>query len=83
MSTREIAGHLRELYGADVSAEMISTMTDAVLDEVAAWQNRPLDAVYPIMFFDALRVKIRDEGHVRNKAVISRSAYAPMASRRY
>lgn len=69
MSTREIAGHLRELYGIDVSPDMISTVTDAVIDEVAAWQNRPVDAVYPIVFFDALRVKIRDEGHVRNKAV--------------
>src|SRR5690606_10006199 len=69
MSTREIAGHLRELYGIDVSPDMISTVTDAVLDDVAAWQGRPLDAVYPIVFFDALRVKIRDEGHVRNKAV--------------
>lgn len=69
MSTREIAGHLRELYGVDVSPDMISTVTDAILDDVAAWQSRPLDAVYPIVFFDALRVKIRDEGHVRNKAV--------------
>lgn len=69
MPTREIVGHLRDLYGIDVSPDMISTVTDAVLDEVAAWQGRPLDAVYPIVFFDALRVKIRDEGHVRNKAV--------------
>jgi putative transposase len=69
MSTREIAGHLHELYGIDVSPDLISTVTDAVLDEVAQWQNRPLDAVYPLVFFDALRVKIRDEGLVRNKAV--------------
>ncbi len=69
MSTREIAGHLRELYGIDVSPDLISTVTDAVLEEVAAWQGRPLDAVYPLVFFDALRVKIRDEGLVRNKAV--------------
>ncbi|CAM5410200.1 IS256 family transposase ISSpwi2 [Aquamicrobium terrae] len=69
MSTREIVGHLRELYGIDVSPDLISTVTDAVLEEVAAWQGRPLDAVYPLVFFDALRVKIRDEGLVRNKAV--------------
>ncbi|QCI63626.1 IS256 family transposase [Phreatobacter stygius] len=69
MSTREIVGHLRELYGIDVSPDLISVVTDAVLDEIAAWQGRPLEPVYPIVFFDALRVKIRDEGIVRNKAV--------------
>ena len=69
MSTREIAGHLRDLYGIAVSADLISTVTDAVLDEIAAWQARPLEPVYPLVFFDALRVKIRDEGLVRNKAV--------------
>src|SRR5436190_2067570 len=69
MSTREIVGHLRELYGIDVSPDLISAVTDAVLEEVAAWQARPLEAIYPLVFFDALRVKIRDEGLVRNKAV--------------
>jgi putative transposase len=69
MSTREIVGHLQELYGIDVSPDLISTVTDAVLEEIAAWQTRPLEAVYPLVFFDALRVKIRDEGHVRNRAV--------------
>jgi putative transposase len=69
MSTREISGHLRDLYGIEVSADLISTVTDAVLDEVAAWQTRPLEPVYPLVFFDALRVKIRDESLVRNKAV--------------
>jgi putative transposase len=69
MSVREIRGHLEELYGLDVSPDLISAVTDAVLDEVAEWQNRPLDASYPLVFFDALRVKIRDEGFVRNKAV--------------
>jgi putative transposase len=69
MSTREIVGHLRDLYGVEVSPDLISAVTDAVLDEVAAWQARPLEPVYPIVFFDALRVKIRDEGLVRNKAV--------------
>jgi putative transposase len=69
MSTREIAGHLRELYAIDVSAELISTVTDAVIEEVTAWQNRPLEATYPLVFLDAIRVKIRDESLVRNKAI--------------
>ena len=69
MSVREIVGHLRDLYGVDVSPDLISAVTDAVLEEVAAWQARPLEPVYPLVFFDALRVKIRDEGLVRNKAV--------------
>src|SRR5271166_3194521 len=69
MSTREIAGHLRELYAIDVSAELISTVTDAVIEEVTAWQNRPLEATYPLVFLGAIRVKIRDESLVRNKAI--------------
>ena len=69
MSVREIQGHLRELYGIEVSPDLVSAVTDAVLDEIAEWQNRPLEAVYPLVFFDALRVKVRDEGTVRNKAV--------------
>jgi putative transposase len=69
MSTREIVGHLRELYGIEVSPDLISAVTDAVLEEVAAWQARPLEPVYPLVFLDALRVKVRDEGLVRNKAV--------------
>jgi len=69
MSTREITGHLRELYAIDVSPDLISTVTDAILDEVAAWQQRPLDPAYPLVFFDAIRVKIRDEGMVRSRAI--------------
>src|ERR1044072_2562573 len=69
MSTREIVGHLRDVYGIEVSPDLISAVTDAVLEEVAAWQARPLEASYPLIFFDALRVKIRDEGMVRNKAI--------------
>ena len=65
MSTRE----MRDLYGIEVSPDLISTVTDAVPEEVAAWQVRPLEAVYPLIFFDALRVKIRVEGLVHNKAV--------------
>jgi putative transposase len=69
MTVREIRGHLEELYGIDVSPDLISTVTDAVLETVSEWQGRPLDACYPLVFFDAIRVKIRDEGFVRNKAV--------------
>ena len=69
LSVREIQGHLAEFYGIEVSPDLISAVTDAILDEVAEWQDRPLEAVYPLVFFDALRVKIRDEGTVRNKAV--------------
>ena len=69
MTVREIQGHLRELYAVEVSPDLISRVTDAVLDEVREWQNWPLDAVYPVVFFDALRVKIRDESVVKNKAV--------------
>jgi putative transposase len=69
MTVREIQGHLLEIYGLDVSPDLISTVTDAVLETVGEWQNRPLEQSYPLVFFDALRVKIRDEGLVRNKAV--------------
>lgn len=69
MSVREIRGHLEGLYGINVSSDMISAVTDATLEEVAGWQNRPLDAVYLLVFFDAIRVKIRDQGFVRNKAI--------------
>ena len=69
MTVREIQGHLEDIYAVEVSPDLISSVTDSVLEEVRAWQNRPLDAVYPIVFMDALRVKIRDSGHVINKAV--------------
>lgn len=69
MSVREIQSHLKELYGIQVSPDLISRVTDAVLEEVRQWQNRPLEPVYPLVIFDALRVKIRDEGVVKNKAV--------------
>ena len=69
MSTREIQGHLRELHGIEVSPDLVSAATDAVLDEVAEWRSRPPEALYPLVFLDALRVKVRDEGTVRNKAV--------------
>jgi putative transposase len=69
MTVREIQAHLAELYGIEVSPDLISTVTDEVITEVTEWQNRPLEALYPIVFFDALRVKIRDEGMVKNKAI--------------
>ena len=77
MTVREIQGHLAELYGTDVSPDLISRVTDAVLEEVRDWQNRPLDPVYPVVFLDALRVKIRDEGLVKNKAVYVALALNP------
>jgi putative transposase len=69
MSTREIQVHLRELYGLEVAPALVSAVTDAVLEEVGEWQNRPLERLYPLVFLDALRVKVRDEGTVRNRAV--------------
>jgi len=69
MTTRDIQAHLRELYGVEISPELVSAVTDAVLDEVSAWQSRPLESTYAVVFFDCLRVKIRDEGTVKNKAV--------------
>lgn len=69
MTTREIQGHLEEVYGVEVSPSLISTVTDAVLEEVRAWQNRPLDTVYPILYLDALQVKVRTQGRVVNKAI--------------
>ncbi len=69
MTVREIQGFMAEMYAVDVSPELISSVTDAVLSEVATWQTRPLEAMYPVVFFDALRVKIRQDGVVRNKAV--------------
>jgi putative transposase len=69
MTVREIQGHLMEIYGLDVSSDLVSTVTDAVMETVTEWQNRPLETSYPLVFFDAMRVKIRDEGLVRNKAV--------------
>lgn len=69
LTVREIQGHLEQLYQIDISPDVISTVTDEVLAAVREWQERPLDACYPVVVLDALRVKIRDEGVVRNKAV--------------
>jgi putative transposase len=69
MTVREVQAFLAEQYGVEVSPEFISSVTDAVMAEVGAWQSRPLEAMYPVVFFDALRVKIREDAVVRNKAV--------------
>jgi len=69
MTMREIQAFLQEQYGVEVSPELISTVTDAVMSEVTAWQARPLEPMYPVVFFDALRVKIREDAVVRNKAI--------------
>ena len=69
MTTREIQAHLEEMYQVEVSPALISSVTDAVIEEVKVWQNRPLDALYPILYLDALQVKVRDGAHIRNKAI--------------
>src|SRR5215208_1793036 len=69
MTVREIQEHLQELYQVEVAPSFISAVTDEVVEELTAWQSRPLDSCYPVVVFDALRVKIRDEGTVRSKAV--------------
>ncbi len=69
MTYREIKAHLEEIYGVGVSPDLISTVTDAVIDEVRAWQQRPLDPLYPILYLDALQVKVKDQGRVSNKAI--------------
>jgi transposase-like protein len=81
MTVREIQAFLAEMYAVEVSPELISTVTDAVASEVSAWQNRPLEPMYPVVFFDALRVKIRDEGTVRSKAVYLALAVLPDGTR--
>jgi putative transposase len=68
MSVRDIQAHLAENYGTEVSPDLISRVTDAVIDEVQAWQARPLDPVWPIVFLDALVLKVRDQGVVQNKS---------------
>jgi putative transposase len=69
MTQREIQGHLEEIYGVEISPSLISTVTDEVLDEVRAWQSRPLDSVYAILYLDALQVKVKSQGRVVNKAI--------------
>jgi len=77
MTVREIQGFLAEMYGVEVSPDLISTVTDGIVAEVTAWQSRPFEAMYPVVFFDALRVKIRDEATVRSKAIYLALAVLP------
>ncbi|GAL98579.1 hypothetical protein ATR1_361d0001, partial [Acetobacter tropicalis] len=81
MTTREIQGHIEEIYGVEASPSLISAITDAVMEEVAAWQNRPLEPCYPIVFMDAIRVNIRSDGTVSNKAVFIALAILPDGTR--
>jgi putative transposase len=69
MTQREIQGHLEEIYGVEISPSLISTVTESVMEEVRAWQSRPLDAVYPILYLDALQVKVKSQGRISNKAI--------------
>ena len=68
MTVRDIAAHLTELYGIEIGRDTISRVTDAVLEDVAAWRTRPLERVYPIVYFDAMFVKVREDRSVRNRA---------------
>jgi len=69
MTVRDIKEHLEDLYHVEVSPDLISSVSDAVIEDVKAWQTRPLDRLYPILYLDAVRVKVRDNGHIVNKAV--------------
>ena len=82
MSVREIRGHLEELYGLDVSPDLISTVTDAVLETVSEWQGRPLDACYPLVFFDAIRSRSGMRASCATRRFTSRSASCLMAPRK-
>jgi putative transposase len=68
MTVRDISGHLSELYGTEIGRDTISNITDAVLEDVAAWRTRPLEQVYPIVYFDAMVVKVREDRSVHNRA---------------
>ena len=81
MTVREIQGFLAQMYGTEVTPDFISTVTDAVLAEITGWQSRPLEPMYPVVFFDALRVKIREDNVVRNKAVYLALGVLPDGSR--
>jgi len=81
MTTREIQGHIEEIYGFEASPSLISAVTGAVMDEVTAWQNRPLEPCYPVVFMDAIRVNIRSDGAVSNKAVFVALAILPDGTR--
>lgn len=69
MTVREIQGHLLDIYGTEISPDLISTVTDSVVEEVRSWQTRPLDHIYPIIYLDAIRIKVRQNAQIVNKAV--------------
>ncbi len=69
MTTRDIQGHMEEIYGVEVSPTLISQVTDAISEKVLLWQNRPLDEAYPIVYLDPLRIKVRHDRRVINKAI--------------
>lgn len=69
MTVREIQGHLLDIYGTEISPDLISTVTDSVVEEVRAWQTRPLDQIYPIVYLDAIRIKVRQNAQIVNKAI--------------
>ena len=69
MTNREIAAHLKEIYGTEFSPQFITSVTDAVVETLETWRNRELEAVYPIVFFDAIVVQVRDNGHVVKKSI--------------
>jgi putative transposase len=79
MTVREIQSYLEEMYGTEVSPTLISSVTDAVVEEVKAWQSRPLDSVYPIVYLDCIHVKVRDSGVVKAKAVLVLTLYSSTA----
>jgi len=81
MSVRDIRASLSEQYGTDVSTDFISSVTDELLEEISALQTRPLESMYPVVFFDALRIKVRDEGVVRSKAIHLALGVLPEGSR--
>src|SRR5512143_3087106 len=81
MTVREIHGFLADMYGVEVSPDLISTVTDSIVADVTTWQTRPLERMYPVVFFDALRVKIRDEATVRSKAIYLALAVLPDGTR--
>ena len=81
MTVREIQAFLAEMYAVEVLPDLIGSVTDSVIEEATAWQQRPLEPMYPVGFFDALRVKIRDEATVRSKAVYLALAVLPNGTR--
>lgn len=81
MTIRQIQGHIEEIYGFEASPSLISAITDTVMQEVTAWQNRPLEPCYPVVFMDAIRVNIRSDGAITNKAAFAARTILPEGTR--